>query len=194
MMSLSLGKSLSAPSLWCFSLICLYTVTCLLGVQTLGQAGAHNPKLRILEFRKGLSPTQLSLWPSLPLLCPHSGRSCLTRQVLPAWGPRITKHAGGWCGRHVSQPCHPHSCSLLLSVASGNPGNEMTQLPGECTCLREWCCDSEVQPGSSASACISGTDRKGVTPGQSGMGLRRAAQQCSVGKPSLQGGRSHDFA
>lgn len=80
----------------------------------------------------------LSLSPSSPHLRPRPGSSRLAGKVLPAGGPRLTERAGGWCGRRLSQPCHYHGGSLLLSVASGKPGNQVTPLPRVCTCLREW--------------------------------------------------------
>lgn len=77
----------------------------------------------------------------LPILTPFLSSSW----EIPPWqegaasqGPRIMDLAGGWCGRRVSQACHHHGGSLLLSEASGKPGNQVMQLPRVCTCLREW--------------------------------------------------------
>lgn len=113
---------------------------CLELVETfLGQSGARDPRPRTLQFRKGQSPTQIEAPghprpSSAPML---GGPVSPARCCLPDWRPRITKHTGDSCGRCSSQPCHHNGCSLLQSVESGNPGNQMTQLPGVCTCLRE---------------------------------------------------------
>lgn len=54
------------------------------------------------------------------------------------------QHAGVWCGRRLSKPCHHHGYSLLLSVECSNLKNQVTQLPRVCTTSGRGSCDSEA--------------------------------------------------
>jgi hypothetical protein len=75
----------------------------------------------------------------------------------------------------VQEPCQscPHCCggSQFLSVASGNPRKQVTQLSGVCTCLGDGSSVSEVGPSSDDRKCTRKTGRKGVIQGQSCEGL-----------------------